>query len=181
MGITKKPLLAKLFFACTYNDEFDIREFYEYVEKEFDSISIYSPIMDFSAFTKYYNKEMGSELKKQLIAISGTVNIEQLHKIKLKTNEIEDRYSTNNNRIINIDPGYLTEAKVVLFSTKNHIHRIYIADGIFAEITLSFRKDSYDANPKTYVDYRQKEFVDFFHKLRSDLRNDADYLSSKKP
>ncbi|MFW5890685.1 MAG: DUF4416 family protein, partial [bacterium] len=108
-------MLVKLFFACTYNTDFNIKEFYEYLENEYNTISRYSPIIDFTSFTNYYNEEMGNQLKKQIVSISGVYDIENLHKIKLKTNSIEDRYSINNNRVLNIDPGYITEAKIILF------------------------------------------------------------------
>ncbi len=179
MGKIKKSSKVKLFFACTYNQEFNINDFYNEIEKKYGKISNYSSIIDFSVFTDYYEKEMGKNLKKQIISFKKILNIDNLHKIKIDTNEIEESYSINNKRVLNIDSGYLTEAKVILFTTKNNIHRIYIKDGIYAEITLTYRKGSYSKNPMTYADYQQNEFIHYFNKIRHELREDIDYINSR--
>lgn len=171
MGDINKATQVKLFFACTYNANFNIQEFYKKIEKEYNKISIKSPIINFHQFTDYYNKEMGYDLKKQIISIVNNYNLDDLLDIKIKTNELENTYKIKGNRQINIDPGYLTEAKVILFTTKNNIHRIYIGNGLYAEITLTYRKGSYDINPMTYRDYKEKEFINYFNKLRIELRN----------
>ena len=42
-------------------------------------------------------------------------------------------------RAVNVDPGYVDGARLVLASTKDHAHRIWLRDGIYAEVTLHSR------------------------------------------
>ena len=72
-------------------------------------------------------------------------------------------------RALNIDPGYLTLAKVVLASTKNHAHRLILSKGIYGELTLSFRGRGYQAMPWTYPDYRREDYLEFFCAVRAHL------------
>ena len=69
-------------------------------------------------------------------------------------------------RLINIDPGYVDLAKLVLATTKDYAHRIFLRKGIFAEITLTFRGSSFSVNDWTYPDYRSKEYIDIFNQIR---------------
>jgi hypothetical protein len=69
-------------------------------------------------------------------------------------------------RSVNIDPGYLDLAKLVLFSTKDYTHRIHVGKGIFAEVTLYFQDDSFNAWPWTYPDYKTKEYIGIFNTIR---------------
>jgi hypothetical protein len=75
-------------------------------------------------------------------------------------------------RAVNLDPGYLTEAKVVLATTKDFPHRIYIGERIYAESTLHYSKNSgtYVAVDHTYPDFRSQYCRDLFNKAREKLR-----------
>jgi hypothetical protein len=74
-------------------------------------------------------------------------------------------------RPLNLDPGYLTLAKLVLASTKDHAHRIYLADGIFAEVTLAFRRGAWQPHDWTYPDYCRADFHAFFMQCREQLKS----------
>lgn len=74
-------------------------------------------------------------------------------------------------RPLNLDPGYLTPAKLVLASTKDHAHRIYLRDGIFAEVTLVYRKGKWQPLEWTYPDYRRDDYQQFFTRCRERLLN----------
>jgi hypothetical protein len=88
--------------------------------------------------------------------------------VKHMTNRLEVRWSTpQGQRRVNIDPGYLDLAKVVLASTKDHSHRLYIGEGIFAEVTLRYRQRAFQVWEWTYPDYRTPVTLTFFHHLRA--------------
>ena len=70
-------------------------------------------------------------------------------------------------RQVNIDPGYLEAGKVVLATTKNTSHRIYLGSGIYGEATLVFQDGSIQTRPCTYPDYRWPETLSFFSTARS--------------
>ena len=92
--------------------------------------------------------------------------MQDLYRIKLYTHRLEKKFLAAKLRQINIDPGYLDLAKLVLATTKDYAHRVFLRKGIFAEITLSFRGDSFGANDWTYPDYRTQEYIDIFNQIR---------------
>jgi hypothetical protein len=73
-------------------------------------------------------------------------------------------------RPLNLDPGYLTLAKLVLASTKDHAHRIYLGQGIFAEVTLNFKDGRWQPRDWTFPDYRRADYHEFFLAARQLLR-----------
>jgi hypothetical protein len=73
-------------------------------------------------------------------------------------------------RPLNLDPGYLTEAKLVLATTKDRDHRIYLSRGIYAENTLFFHRGAWEPRPWTYPDYRRADYHEFFTRCRNYLR-----------
>ena len=112
---------------------------------------------------------MGRGLKRRFYSFSESIKPDRLVDIKLLTNEIEDRFSRSADfpsRRINLDPGYISPAKLVLASTKNYSHRIYLAKGIYAEVTLYFEKGTFHSFPWTYPDYKSKEYLEIFNKIR---------------
>ncbi len=127
--------------------------------------------------TDYYQAEMGSSLKKQFVASAALMNPGDLPDTKLLTNRWESQYAADHlhsePRPLNLDPGYIAEAKLVLASTKNHSHRIYLARGIYAEITLGYRRtEGWVAMPWTYPDYQRDDFQQFFTTCRDYLRTE---------
>ncbi|MBU1088198.1 MAG: DUF4416 family protein [Candidatus Omnitrophica bacterium] len=137
--------------------------------KVFGKVDYASEVFDFDS-TRYYVKEMGSELKRQFIGFVRLIHPETLPAIKLTTNKIEDKYFTvESKRLVNIDPGYLSISKLVLATTKDHQHRIYLNKGIFAEVTLRYRDKTFRAWPWTYADYCKPEYISIFNLMRNQL------------
>lgn len=135
----------------------------------------WGPIADRSeafAFTEtdYYQATMGGELRKQFLAFERPVAPERLVDVKLQTNAWEEEYARTAGhaepRPLNLDPGYLTAAKLVLASTKDHSHRIYLERGIYAEVTLYYRGGRWQPREWTYPDYRRDDFQAFFSRVR---------------
>ncbi len=71
---------------------------------------------------------------------------------------------------MNIDPGYLTLSKLVLASAKDRSHRLYVADGIYAEECLYYLERRWQARPWTYPDYQRDDFQAFFVEVRELLK-----------
>jgi hypothetical protein len=116
---------------------------------------------------------MGTELKKQFLAFERLIDPAALAEIKQATNDWEADYVAHSShaepRPLNLDPGYITPAKLVLASTKDHAHRIYLRDGIFAEVTLAFRQRRWQPLEWTYPDYRRDDYQQFFTRCREYL------------
>ena len=136
-------------------------------------IGLQSPTYEFH-HTKYYASEMGMELQKQLVAFEQLVDAERLPDIKVQTNELEGelagsgRYSER--RPLNLDPGILSLGKFMLATTKDQAHRIYLRDGIFAEVTLRYQAGAFEPWPWTYADYREPFVLDFLNLAREFYR-----------
>ncbi len=109
--------------------------------------------------------------KKKFISFEKLIEHVSLSDIKIFTNQIESDHLKDNKRKVNIDPGYLTLAKLVLASTKDFTHRIYIGKGIYAEVTLFYQDKNYRGWPWTYPDYKSEISLSFFQKVRSAYHN----------
>ena len=122
-------------------------------------------VSDFD-FTDYYYEEFGRPLERKIIVFKELVPLDKVHLTKVATNLLEEKMAVRGKRTVNVDPGYITETKLVLFSTKDCSHRIYAGDGIFAESTLFFSDGVFNPWPWTYPDYASLEMREFFGKAR---------------
>ena len=120
--------------------------------------------------SSYYKDELGWPIYRQFIFFRNRVDPGNLADIKIKTNGLEYMLSIDGKRSINLDPGYLTLSKIVLASTKNYAHRVYLGKGIYAEVTLVYKNNSYAPHLFTYRDYREKTSIDIFTDARERLR-----------
>ena len=144
-----------------------------------------SPRFEFTE-TSYYEKQMGSNLLKQLWLLNMDFDPAALPSLKNQSNRWENDFrdhppqntsSESVERPLNIDPGYLSMSKLVLASTKNRAHRIYLDAGIYAEISLKFIRDSWEPWPWTYDDYRRADYLEFFNLGREQLKQ---YIRNKQ-
>jgi len=124
-----------------------------------------SGIIPFTS-TSYYEEELGSGLWRVFVSFAKLIKPQQIAKIKILTNRIEEKLSNGKKRSVNIDPGYLNSAKLVLASTKDYVHRIYLDKGIYAEITLFYQDKSFQDWKWTYPDFRSKEHIGIFNRIR---------------
>ncbi len=125
--------------------------------------------------TSYYEPSMGSDLLKTFFAFESLIDPAALVAWKHASNaweqEYKERASHPEERPLNLDPGYLTEAKLVLATTKDRDHRLYLDRGIYGEVTLHFHHGAWQERPWTYPDYRRADYHDFFTQCRNFLRS----------
>jgi len=115
----------------------------------------------------YYRDEMGPNIRRQFLSFERLITADELATVKLATNALEDRWRSTSGRQVNIDPGYIAATKLVLASTKDAAHRIYLGHGIYAEVTLLFSNGTFQAHAHTYPDYAAPEAVEFFNGVRA--------------
>lgn len=156
-------LKAKLFCGVMYSDFEVYKKVIKDLCKEFGQIQQERNEFDFT-FTKYYEKEFGNNLKKRFIAFKEQIDIEVLPEIKLFTVEIENSLREQGRRLINIDPGYITHTKVVVASTKELPHRIYLKKEIFGDLQMILSKNKVITFRHTFADYQANK--KFFQELR---------------
>ncbi|MFC1539667.1 DUF4416 family protein [Candidatus Latescibacterota bacterium] len=162
-------LIAGITFAGSEIPESAI----ESLENDFGPIEFMSDPFVFD-MTDYYTAEMGEQLQKVFYCFKNPIDPIALADIKIKTNEIELRFAggdtQNPSRTINIDPGYVTLSKLILASTKDYSHRIYIGKQIYAETTLRFEGSSFKTIDTTYPDYQTPLVMDFLNRAREYLK-----------
>ncbi len=136
-------------------------------------IDFTSELMPFTS-TTYYEAEMGPDIHRQFISFEGLMDAGTLAEMKLFTNTVEQNFAIKkpegDARRVNLDAGYLCLAKLVLASTKDHAHRIYLCDGIYAEITLRFYRKTFQPWEWSYPDYRLPEYIAIFNHIRQIYR-----------
>lgn len=165
MGKEIRPLLVKLVFGVLFSDEDRLKKAKKILTRKFGKIDFESDPMPYFT-TSYYDEEMGTPITRAFFSFAKLIHREDLVKIKRFTNRLEIRLSEKGKRRINLDPGFLSEGKFVLATTKNHQHRIYIRRGIFYEITLKFSEKKWQPNPWTYRDYASEEYRAIFKRIR---------------
>lgn len=181
MGEIKKPLPEKLITALIYKEENIYIGAKEILQDRFGNIDFESPKINF-IYTDYYNNETGTGLIRRFISFEKLVDPGKLSSIKVLTNEIEQQflYENTNKRRINIDPGLLSMSKFILATTKNYSHRIYIGQGIFAEVTLKYENKDFTGFDWTYPDYKTDEYRKILGEVREIYKEQIKTLSDAK-
>lgn len=165
MGKITKHAPAKLITAFIFKEEGIFNKTKAVLEKHFGKIDFESQTLAFT-HTDYYEKEFGKNLRRKFISFKGLILPQNLPKIKIYTNKLEKRLSRMGLRLINIDPGYLDLSKLVLASTKDYKHRIYLDKGIYAEVTLFYQNKSFRAWDWTYPDYKTQAHITILNQIR---------------
>ncbi|HCK42675.1 MAG: GTP-binding protein [Planctomycetaceae bacterium] len=165
------PVMLVMAVSTRYQDALTWAE--ERAVAEFGPLLSKSQAFDFVE-TNYYQATMGKELKKQFLSFQNFMDPGLLPQIKHTTNALEklcaDKMGYPETRPLNLDPGYLTLAKLVLATTKDHAHRIYMGDGIYAEVTLNYRHGCWQKCDWTYPDYQREDYQGYFTQCRQELR-----------
>ena len=147
---------------------------------KFGKVDLSSEVWPFDQ-TDYYKEQTGPRILRQFVSIKRLIDPGTLAKIKHKTNKLEQKLAKKLalplTRPVNLDPGIIEPSKLVLATTKNYSHRIYIGKKMYAEVTLTFDKGSWRPQVYTYPDYRQQCYFDFFDNVRTRL---MEQLKSKR-
>jgi Domain of unknown function (DUF4416) len=165
MGEAREPQPVKFFVGILTAMPSALTGLRGSLEERFGPIDGESELLEF-AYTDYYESEMGSGLKRKFWGFGRLGSPDALVDSKLFTNQVEQTLATDGKRTVNIDPGYLTAARVVLASTKDSAHRLYMGRGIYGEVTLMYQKKDFHALPWTYPDYRSQSYLRYFRELR---------------
>ena len=154
MSELTNPVKANLTVSVMFRDENLLAEVRSILGKKYGKIDAVSDAYNFSSISPYYDPEMGSDIKKIIFSFKKTVPRDILANVKLFCVKIEQKYSRNGHRLVNLDPGLLTLENFILATGKNYSHRIYLKKGVFAEVTLMFgKKNVIKELPWTYRDY----------------------------
>ena len=171
MGRISQPPPVKLFAGVLTSRPELFGEVESRLTPLFGPVDLRSERFPFDA-TDYYTPEMGRPIERQFLAFDALIEAPTLAEIKVRTNRIEAEFGggAGLRRPVNLDPGYIEQAKVVLATTKNFYHRILLANGIYGEVTLHYQDGAWRAFPWTFPDFRDGRYFEFFTALRARYR-----------
>lgn len=172
MGEIHEPVPVLMVVAVSSRHEAALQWARERIDATLGPVAMVSDAFDFTE-TDYYAATMGTGLKKQFVASQRLIGSATVAVVKRMTNDWEAEYAALGGhpepRPLNLDPGYITPAKLVLASTKDHAHRLHLRDGIYAEVTLIYRHHAWQPMEWTYPDYRRADYQAFFTRCREYL------------
>ena len=139
------------------------------LEPDYGPVDFRSEVFQWD-MTHYYEEEMGKHLLRQFMSFGRLISPAALADLKRHTNRLEQSFArpptAEGARRLNIDPGYLDATKLVLASTKDQAHRIYLSQGIYAEVTLRYHHGAFHPFAYTYPDYCWPQTQAFLKRLR---------------
>jgi hypothetical protein len=122
--------------------------------------------------TDYYQNEMGEPLFRRFVSFGKLMDPQRLPQIKIATMQLEEQLAVGGKRTVNLDPGYLSEANVIIATAKNHYHRVPLADGIYAHMEYVLKDGRVQFLPWTYPDFRTGAYLDFFMGLKDRFKQE---------
>jgi hypothetical protein len=171
MSLPQKSGPAKLVVSVLMNGKQFLDPLITRLSSKFGPIDMLSEWFPFD-FTTYYEPEMGAPLIRRMLTFDTLIQQTALPEIKAFTNEIELDLATDHRRRVNIDPGYLLLERFVLATGKNFTHRIYLGEGIYADLTLLYQQGDFQSLPWTYPDYSAENMLVFLRKVRDKFKID---------
>ena len=167
MSEPKTAEAVKLFASILYSERGILPPVLETMVEEYgitDFVSSPRPFL----YTDYYKREMGASLERIFVSFEKLIRPETLPEIKLRTNELEKAFSRRGGeRAVNVDPGYISPAHLILATGKGYTHRPYLRDGIYADLTLIYSGRSFQTLPWTYPDYGEEGTRKMFKIIRT--------------
>ncbi len=158
-----------LFMSILFNQrEINQTSINSLIKAKFGAFSIYTH--SYFPMKDYYEKEMGSPLMRYFLFFENKISPTQLIDIKLACDQLEkDVFKQDENitnRVVNLDPGYISASQVILSTGKPYNHRVYLDKGVYAELTYRFEANSFATLPWTYPDYSHPEVIKVFNIFR---------------
>jgi hypothetical protein len=167
-----EPKPVKLITGILACDERSLAAAGSSLESAIGPVDFVSDIWHFDQ-TRYYADEIGPSILRQFASFARLIDPGELADLKHKTNTLEQELARSLAlpfpRPVNLDPGIIEPSKLVLATTKNYSHRIYIGRKMYAEVTLVFDKGAWRPLPHTYPDYGSGQYFDFLTKVRGRL------------
>jgi hypothetical protein len=138
-----------------------------------------SPVIPFTV-TDYYQSEMGEPLFRQFVSFKGLLPPQRLPEIKIAAMGLEERLAKEGKRTVNLDPGYLSDANIIIATAKNHYHRVPLSDGVYAHMEYVLKDGKLNFLPWTYPDFQTDAYLDFFRRLMEEFKREKRGQAEKR-
>lgn len=167
MGTPTQPQPVKFILGLIYACKSAAEDALDSMNQRFGAVAMECAPFPFD-FTDYYRNEMGAGLTRKFVSFHDLIQPTLLPDIKLITNDLEKELAAPDaeRRAVNLDPGYLSPANLILATTKEYSHRPYLRDGIYADLVYLFRHGTFTPLEWTYPDYRDPRSIEFFNGVR---------------
>lgn len=159
------PDPVKLFIGALYNDSTALAEAREAACARLGPVDYESPVVPFT-FTDYYSAEMGGRIDRVFWSFERLIDPSAIVEIKAFTKDVEVRLTRSGKRTVNLDPGYMDYFKVVLASAKFGGNKVYLRDGIYADITLWYEKGRFKPFVWGFPDFKTGAYDAILLKIR---------------
>jgi hypothetical protein len=169
MSRRRVPPHARLLVSAIYREEERFGELLPILAARLGPVERTSGPFPFDR-TDYYEREMGAPLSRRFVVMQRLVPRDALAAAKIGVEELEREFSANGMRTVNLDPGLLTEENFLLATGKNYSHRVYLREGVFADLSLIYRKGEFRPLPWTYPDLASEGIRAFLAEVREELR-----------
>lgn len=167
MSTPRSPLPVKLIASILTGEQALVASVRGELEQRFGAVDFCSDALSFH-YTDYYTAELGRNLVRHVLSFSKLIEPDMLPAVKLATNGIEQLFLKKSSaRRVNIDPGYVALPHVVLATFKPFSHRTYLAQGVYADLTLMYRDKTYSSLEWTFPDYRSPDLVTMLNTIRA--------------
>jgi len=163
------PPPVNLFVGILYSDGHLLQDAVERLETRYGPADYRSADFPFS-LTDYYVPEMGSPIARTFVSFARLIAPDALARIKVETNAIENALAVQQQRKVNLDCGYMDYDKVVLASAKYNGQKIYLDQGIWADLTLRFEKGRFLPFPWSFPDFKSGQYERVFLEIRQRYR-----------
>jgi hypothetical protein len=166
MSKPEKPFRVKL-FAGILTGRLDLLEPAALALTEaFGPIDYRSRPVPFDV-TNYYEAEMGPNIERVFFSFENLILPDRLPSVKVKTDAIEEKFAEQGKRPVNIDPGYMDYHKVVLASNKYGSQKVYLSEGVWADITLHYTKGRFLPHDWSFPDFKKGLYDPIFIEIRA--------------
>ncbi len=160
-----EPIPVKLFCGVLYSDEQLLNDSRLLLVEKYGEIDYQGDQFNFE-ISEYYRPEMGWPIYRRFWAFETLINPNEIARLKIECNEIEDQLTVAGNRKVNLDPGYMDYDKIVLASAKYNGQKIYLDYGIYADLTLRYEKGNFYPYPWSFPDFKNGQYNQTFLRIR---------------
>ena len=165
MSRPTSPAPVKLFVVSLHRDVSVLEEAIDQFKNSWGDTDFVSDDFVFDE-TDYYEPEMGSGLLRRFYSFAQLISPDRIVEAKLDCNRIEDHWLREGHRQVNLDAGYLDTYKVILASAKFGGQKIYLRDGIYADMTLTMYKGKWESFLWGFPDFKSRKYDEVLRQIR---------------
>jgi hypothetical protein len=165
MPADPKPDPVLRFVAVLWREPEVLKLAIDRMQQLWGQILLHGPDRPFD-LTNYYEAEMGSPISRRMIGFCDLASPIDLPADKRRAIVIEDEFRHFGSRRVNLDVGYLDHNKIVLASVKSAGQKIYLGQGVYADLVARYAHGRYQPFEWTFPDFKDGRYDAELKELR---------------